>query len=131
MIVKAISTRLRSVCLDESWYDVWEGLDFEGLKKGMEINVLESQPQPGKRNPMIMKWEVTVPEDLDPFKPSGNLYNMLEEKFNTIIEQNTDITNQNKNIIDLQIQIAQHMGIDLNKIKTAGEIKPANNNEVR
>jgi predicted DsbA family dithiol-disulfide isomerase len=56
---------------------------------------------------------------------------MLEEKFNTIIEQNTDITNQNKNIIDLQIQIAQHMGIDLNKIKTAGEMKPANNNEVR
>ena len=131
MIVENVSQKTKGIQMEGKWHTVVGPAEryVASVQKGDDIEVKLNEKeqivfirkagmQPIDRPEMtedMLFWEL-------PMKPLGNLYAMSEEKLNAIIEQQSILALAIKNNTDLIMQLAKHLKLNLDEIKTANTL---------
>ena len=120
VIVTSKSDKNKGIKIGETWYTV-VGRAAEYLNQISAGDDVEIRYSEDKKNVVFIRKTGEQPierphqmteELLDPYKPLGNLYAMVEEKLNETARQNS-MNNA------LLIRICEKLGIDINEIKSA------------
>jgi len=128
MIVENVSQKTKGIQMEGKWHTVVGPAEryVASVQKGDDIEVKLNE----KEQIVFIRKAGMQPIDrpemtedmLDPMKPLGNLYAMSEEKLNAIIEQQSILALAIKNNTDLIMQLAKHLKLNLDEIKTANTL---------
>jgi len=128
MIVENVSQKTKGIQMEGKWHTVVGPAEryVASVQKGDDIEVKLNE----KEQIVFIRKAGMQPIDrpemtedmLDSMKPLGNLYAMSEEKLNAIIEQQSILALAIKNNTDLIMQLAKHLKLNLDEIKTANTL---------
>jgi len=128
MIVENVSQKTKGIQMEGKWHTVVGPAEryVASVQKGDDIEVKLNE----KEQIVFIRKAGMQPIDrpemtedmLDLMKPLGNLYAMSEEKLNAIIEQQSILALAIKNNTDLIMQLAKHLKLNLDEIKTANTL---------